>query len=82
MRSHFEHFLDLNKGSLDRRIFSDPEIFELELERIFARCWLLLGHESMLPKTNDFFTTYMGRDSVIVTRQPNGSIGCFLNMCR
>jgi len=82
MRSHFEHVLDMQRGDLDRSIFSDPQIFELELERIFARCWLLLGHESMLPKPNDFFTTYMGRDPVIVTRKSDGTIGCFLNMCR
>lgn len=82
MKTHFQHLLDLHKGDLDRRIFSDPQIFEQELERIFARCWLLLGHESMLPKPNDFFTTYMGRDPVIVTRKPDGSIGCYLNMCR
>ncbi len=82
MKSHFEHLIDLTKGDIHRGIFSDPQTFELELERIFAKCWLLLGHESMLPKVNDFFTTYMGRDPVIVTRKGDGSIGCYLNMCR
>ena len=69
MKLHFEHLIDLTKGDINRSIFSDSLTFEIELERIFAKCWLLLGHESMLPKANDFFTTYMGRDPVIVTRK-------------
>ena len=40
----------LHEGLISRRIFFDPEIYQLEAERIFARCWLFLGHESHIPK--------------------------------
>jgi phenylpropionate dioxygenase-like ring-hydroxylating dioxygenase large terminal subunit len=48
------------------RALSDPEIYELEMERIFGKVWLLLGHESEIPQPGDFVVRDMGSDSVIV----------------
>lgn len=79
---HFDHLVDLTKGEINRKIFSDPDIYQWELKNIFAKCWLFLGHESMLPKRNDFFTAYMGEDPVIVTKTGDGKVHAFLNMCR
>lgn len=69
------------EGWVDRSIYWDPDIYALELERIFARCWLFLAHESQIPRPGDFLTTWMGQDRVIVTRKRDGSIGAFLNSC-
>jgi|TARA_B100000809_G_scaffold227667_1_gene240133 phenylpropionate dioxygenase-like ring-hydroxylating dioxygenase large terminal subunit len=74
--------IDLKTGQLDRRIFSDNEIYQEELENIFGRAWLMIGHESLVPKVNDYFQTYMGEDPVILTRDNKGKLHAFMNMCR
>lgn len=71
----------LDDGWLDRRVFWDRDVYELELERIFARCWLFVAHESQLPKPGAFITTWMGEDNVLVVRRRDGSIGAYLNSC-
>ena len=74
--------VDKEKGLVDRSIFVDPEIYKQELELVFGRCWLFLGHESQINKPNDFMANYMGEDPVLVTRDAKGKLHAFLNMCR
>jgi 3-phenylpropionate/trans-cinnamate dioxygenase alpha subunit len=79
--TEIDELVSLERGEVDRRIYSDPEIFELEMERIFARSWLFLCHESQIPEPGDFFQSVMGRDNVLVVRQRDGSIKAMLNTC-
>ena len=74
--------VDRERGTLDRRIFVDPAIYQEELERVFGRMWLWVGHDSLVPNPNDFFLTYMGEDPVILCRTASGQLKAFLNMCR
>jgi len=72
---------DLENGRISGKIFYDDAIYEQELEKVFARCWLFVAHESQIPKTGDYITTTMGEDEVIVIRQKSGGIKVFLNAC-
>lgn len=74
--------VDLERGEVSRRIYSDDAVYRREIERIFARCWLFLGHESQIPEPGYYLTTYMGEDPVILWRDPNGQPRAFLNTCR
>jgi ethylbenzene dioxygenase alpha subunit len=74
-------FVDSERGHIDRRIFWDKEIYDRELQQIFARCWLFVAHESQLQEPGAFLTTYMGEDSVIVARGDDLGINVFLNSC-
>lgn len=70
-----------DEGLINRRIYGDAEVHDIELERIFARCWLFVGHESQIPNPGDFVSSYMGEDPVLLTRDQEGQIGVFLNNC-
>jgi phenylpropionate dioxygenase-like ring-hydroxylating dioxygenase large terminal subunit len=64
-----------------RSVYADPAIFELEMERIFGRAWLVLGHESQVKAPGDYFTTRMGREPVVVVRKENNQVGVLINRC-
>lgn len=66
---------------LDRRVFTDPALFELEMERIFGRVWVYVAHESQIPRPHDFMTTWIGRVPVIINRHRDGKLNAFANVC-
>ena len=69
-------------GTVDRRIFAEQDIYELELERIFARAWNFMAHDSQIRNPGDFFMTFIGEDRVIVVRDHDGNPQVLVNSCR
>lgn len=78
---HAADLIDLKNATQSRLVFWDEQIYQQELERIFARSWLFLTPENFIPKPGDFMTTFMGEDRVVVARGPDGKIAAFLNSC-
>jgi benzene/toluene dioxygenase alpha subunit/biphenyl 2,3-dioxygenase alpha subunit len=73
---------DEEAGTISPQIYADAKLYELELERVFARSWLVVAHESHLPNPGNFLSSYMAEDPVIVIRQKDGSTKVMLNQCR
>ncbi|MDW6064430.1 aromatic ring-hydroxylating dioxygenase subunit alpha [Streptomyces sp. FXJ1.4098] len=63
-------------------LYTDPALFEREMDRIFHRTWVWVAHESEIAKAGDFKTAWVGRRPVIVTRDRRGGINVLLNRCR
>lgn len=64
------------------RLYTDPDIFDQELTRIFERTWVWVAHESELPGPGTFKSTHVGKQPVIVTRDRKGELRTLLNRCR
>ena len=77
-----DHLVDSQRGVIGREIFVDREIYTAELDKVFTRAWLFVGHESQIPNPGDFFTSRMGEESVILTRDDARKVHVFLNSCR
>jgi phenylpropionate dioxygenase-like ring-hydroxylating dioxygenase large terminal subunit len=64
-----------------RLCYTDTELFELELERIFKKTWVYAGHESQVPKSGDYWTFDIARQPMVLLRDANGKVGVFFNRC-
>jgi len=64
-----------------RDVYTDPEVFQLEMERLWARTWIYVGHSSQVPSAGDFITVDIAAKPVIMVRQTDGSIRVLMNRC-
>lgn len=64
-----------------RSIYTDEKIFELEMDHIYEGGWIYIDHESHLPNVNDYITTFIGRQPVIIVRGENDEYRGFINAC-
>ena len=71
---------DLNAMEyVDSRIYTDEEIFEQELEKIWKKTWVLACHESELPEVYDFRTMSIAREPIVICRGEDEKVRAFLN---
>ena len=77
-----DQYVSPDGSEVRSEIFTSGEIYQQELKNIFARSWVFLAHDSMLPKPGDFLQNYIGEDPVVIVRQKDGSVKAFLNQCR
>ncbi|MEQ9561807.1 MAG: aromatic ring-hydroxylating dioxygenase subunit alpha [Woeseiaceae bacterium] len=68
--------------SLDQRFYTDPEIYQLELDRIITKNWILVGHQSQLPNAGDYRVIKVANESAIIVRTKTGELKAFANVCR
>ena len=64
-----------------REVYTDPAVFELEMERIHERVWIYCGHESQVPRPGDFYTAQIGRQPMLLVRGADGKVHVLYNRC-
>ena len=64
-----------------RDLYLDPGIFHLEQERLFARTWQYLGHESQVPAAGDYYATQVAGQPLLMVRHEDGSVRVLMNRC-
>lgn len=64
-----------------RDVYCDPELFELEMQRLWSDTWIYVGHDSQVPQPGDYYTAEIARQPVVMLRAPDGSLGVLLNRC-
>ncbi len=72
---------ELGHDLIRKERYTTPEFMQLEWERIWKKVWLLGAVESDLREPGDFVATEIGRESVLIVRQADGSVRAFYNVC-
>jgi phenylpropionate dioxygenase-like ring-hydroxylating dioxygenase large terminal subunit len=67
---------------VDNRVYTDPRVYEREVERIFNRTWLFAGHASEVREAGDYFTTTLVGQPLLIARGKDGNVRAFYNTCR
>jgi phenylpropionate dioxygenase-like ring-hydroxylating dioxygenase large terminal subunit len=67
---------------VDNSVYTDPRVYEREVERIFNRTWLFAGHASEARATGDYFTTTILGQPLLFARGSDGAVRAFYNTCR
>lgn len=62
-------------------LFINEEIFELEMEHLFANTWVYVGHASQVPNPGDFYTTTVGNQPVVMVRHTDKTVRVLHNRC-
>lgn len=68
-------------ATMSREPYTDPVQFELERERVLNRTWLLAGRSEEIPNTGDWLSFESHGETVVITRQPDGGLAAFHNVC-
>ncbi len=63
-------------------VYVDEGVFQQEMEKLFFRHWLNVGHVSQIPNPGDFFTREIGTESLLFIRGSDGAVRGFYNVCR
>ncbi|WP_078409155.1 aromatic ring-hydroxylating oxygenase subunit alpha [Priestia abyssalis] len=81
MVNHLNETVKPKEGVIPAYLLGDLKVYELEHEKVFLKTWVFVGHESEIPNPGDFMTRELSGYSIIVSRDSEGDIRAFYNMC-
>ena len=71
----------VRETEVHRDVYVDQEIFDLEMEHLFANTWIYVGHDSQVPNAGDYFGTTIGKQPVLMVRHTDGEVYVLYNRC-
>ena len=69
-------------STLPSRFYTDPSIYDREVEQIFGRTWQLVARADELARVGDFVPAMVVDEPVVVTHGLDGQLRAFYNVCR
>jgi phenylpropionate dioxygenase-like ring-hydroxylating dioxygenase large terminal subunit len=70
-----------DEGRVLARVYSDPDLFQAELDCIWKRVWLYAGHTSEVPAPGDYLTRTVGTVPLLITREADSGVAVLVNVC-
>lgn len=67
--------------SVHKSVYTDPALYQLEMERIYGRAWIYVGHDSQVPNPGDFHATRIGDQDVVMVRAADRQVYVLYNRC-
>jgi phenylpropionate dioxygenase-like ring-hydroxylating dioxygenase large terminal subunit len=71
----------LHADGVHGSVYVDREIYNEELQRIWRRTWVYVGHESEVARRHDFVMKFLGPEPIIMTRDADDRVRLLLNRC-
>ena len=71
----------VREDAVHRDVYTNEEIFDLEMEQLWRNTWVYLGHDSQVPKAGDYFTATIARRPLIMARGADNAVHVFYNRC-
>lgn len=71
----------VREDSVHRSVYTDPELFDLEMKQLYGRAWIYVGHESQVRKPGEYRRTLIGGQDVIMIRGADNTVHVLYNRC-
>jgi benzoate/toluate 1,2-dioxygenase subunit alpha len=71
----------VRETEVHRDVYIDQEVFDLEMQHLFANTWIYVGHDSQVPNAGDYFSTTIGTQPVLMVRHTDGVVHVLYNRC-
>ncbi|MDX3906078.1 MAG: aromatic ring-hydroxylating dioxygenase subunit alpha [Pigmentiphaga sp.] len=77
-----EQFADMVQADrVHRAYYTDPAVFEAEMEKVFGKVWVYVGHDSLVPHAGDYYCTTLAGQPVVLSRDDQGDVHVLYNRC-
>lgn len=71
----------VQEGRIHGSLYTDPDIFQDEMEKVFSRGWVFVGHASEIPESGDYVRRQVGKQPILLTRAKDGQVHALVNRC-